>query len=137
MSNPGLPIRPTKSSPNNKLKPIRMNITVPIQKSIRFFIIMLPAFFALVKPASTIANPACIQNTNAAPIRNHTPNITLLASIIIASFIIHYRFIFFPINSGISPRSFGVPKRDFLFFFKSSFLAFHKLLSGHIMKAAS
>ena len=51
-----------------------MNITVPIQKSIRFFIMIFPVFFALVKPASTIANPACIQNTNAAPIRNHTPN---------------------------------------------------------------
>ena len=46
-----------------------MNIMVPIQKSIRFFIIMLPAFFALVKPVSTIANPHCIKNTSAAPIR--------------------------------------------------------------------
>lgn len=44
-----------------------------MQKSIRFFIMMLPAFFALVKPASTIAKPACIKNTNAAPIRNQTP----------------------------------------------------------------
>ena len=33
---------------------------------------MLPTFFALVKPASTIANPHCIKNTNAAPIRYHT-----------------------------------------------------------------
>ena len=46
---------------------------VPIQKSIRFFIKILPVFFALVNPASTIAKPACIQNTNAAPIRNQTP----------------------------------------------------------------
>ncbi len=44
-----------------------------MQKSIRFFMIMFPVFFALVKPASTIAKPACIQNTNAAPIKNHTP----------------------------------------------------------------
>jgi len=33
---------------------------------------ILPVFFALVKPASTIAKPACIQNTSAAPIKNHT-----------------------------------------------------------------
>ena len=74
ISKPGLPIKPTKSSPISKLKPMRMKVTVPIQKSIRFFIIMLPVFLALVKPASTIAKPACIQNTNAAPIRNHTAN---------------------------------------------------------------
>ena len=45
-----------------------------MQKSIRFFMMMLPVFFALVNPASTMANPACIQNTSAAPIRNHTAN---------------------------------------------------------------
>ena len=71
-SNPGFPINPTRSSPIKSPKPIRMNTTVPIQKSIRFFIMMFPVFFALVKPASTIANPACIQNTSAAPIKNHT-----------------------------------------------------------------
>ena len=42
---------------------------VPMQKSIRFFMMMLPAFFALVKPVSTMAKPACIQKTKAAPIR--------------------------------------------------------------------
>ena len=55
-------------------KPRKINTIVPIQKSIRFFIMMLPAFFALVNPVSTIANPACIKNTNAAPIRNQMPN---------------------------------------------------------------
>ena len=85
ISNPGFPINPTRSSPNNKLKPIKINTTVPIQKSIKFFIMMLPAFFALVKPASTIANPACIQNTNAAPIRNQTPNTSLSTAFIISS----------------------------------------------------
>ena len=45
-----------------------------MQKSIRFFIMILPAFFARVKPVSTIAKPACIKNTSAAPMRNHTPN---------------------------------------------------------------
>lgn len=63
-----------------------MNTTVPIQKSMRFFIRMLPVFFALVKPASTIAKPACIQKTNAAPIRNQTPKITpLISSVIVMS----------------------------------------------------
>ena len=74
MSSPGLPMRPMMSSPSRKLKPMRMNTTQPIQKSIRFFIRMLPAFLARVKPVSTMAKPACIQNTSAAPIRNHTAN---------------------------------------------------------------
>ena len=92
MSKPGLPIRPTRSSPSKRLKPIKMKVTVPIQKSIKFFIRMLPAFFALVKPASTIANPACIQNTNAAPIKNQTPNTCPLTRLIISSVIISPHF---------------------------------------------
>ena len=36
-----------------------------MQKSSRFFIMMLPAFLARVKPLSTIANPACMKNTRA------------------------------------------------------------------------
>ena len=39
---------------------------VPMQKSIRFFMMMLPAFFALVKPVSTMAKLTCIQKTKAA-----------------------------------------------------------------------
>jgi hypothetical protein len=39
---------------------------VPIEKSIMFFMMMFPAFFARVNPVSTIANPACIKNTSAA-----------------------------------------------------------------------
>ncbi len=39
---------------------------------------MLPAFFALVNPVSTIANPACIKNTSAAPIKNQTPKTSLV-----------------------------------------------------------
>ena len=79
---------PTMSSPSRRLKPIRMKTTVPIQKSIRFFIRILPAFFALVKPVSTIANPACIQNTSAAPIRNQTPNTSPFKTLKISSVII-------------------------------------------------
>ena len=45
-----------------------------MQKSIRFFIIIFPAFLALVKPLSTMAKPHCIKNTSAAPIKNQTPN---------------------------------------------------------------
>ena len=41
-----------------------------MQKSIKFFMMIFPAFFALVKPVSTMANPACIQKTSAAPIKN-------------------------------------------------------------------
>ena len=47
-----------------------MNIGVPIEKSIRFFMMMFPAFFARVNPVSTIAKPHCMKNTSAAPIRN-------------------------------------------------------------------
>jgi hypothetical protein len=32
---------------------------------------IFPAFFALVKPVSTIANPACIKNTRAAAMSTH------------------------------------------------------------------
>ena len=96
MSNPGLPMKPRTSSPNKSEKPISMNTTVPIQKSMRFFIRMLPVFFALVKPASTIAKPACIQNTNAAPIRNQTPKITpLISSVIVMSSLSCFFFHFF------------------------------------------
>ena len=46
-----------------------------MQKSIRFFMMMLPAFLARVKPVSTMAKPACIQNTSAAPIRNQNSTV--------------------------------------------------------------
>ena len=88
MSNPGFPMMPAMSSPRRRLKPIRMKTTVPIQKSIRFFIRILPAFFALVKPVSTIANPACIQNTSAGPVRNQTPNTSPFKTLKISSVII-------------------------------------------------
>ena len=38
-----------------------------MQKSIRFFMRILPVFLALVKPASHMENPACMKNTRAAP----------------------------------------------------------------------
>ncbi len=76
------------SSPNKSPKPIRMKTTVPIQKSIRFFIRILPEFFALVKPVSTMAKPACIQKTSAAPIKNQTPNTSPFTMLKISSVII-------------------------------------------------
>ena len=57
--------------PNIRPKPISQKIGVPRQKSIRFFMMILPAFFARVKPVSTIAKPACMKNTSAAPSRIH------------------------------------------------------------------
>ena len=42
-----------------------------MQKSIRFFIRMLPVFLARVKPASHMAKPACMKKTRAAPNRTH------------------------------------------------------------------
>ena len=52
---------------NIKPNPNIQKTNAPQAKSIKFFIIILPAFFALVNPVSTIANPACIKNTKAAP----------------------------------------------------------------------
>ena len=46
--------------------PISQKHGVPIQKSIIFFIRILPVFFARVSPASQSANPACIKNTKIA-----------------------------------------------------------------------
>ena len=42
-----------------------------MQKSIRFFIRILPVFLALVKPASHMEKPACMKNTSAAPSSTH------------------------------------------------------------------
>ena len=55
--------------PNMMPKPMNQKIGVPRLKSIRFFMMILPAFLARVKPVSTIAKPACMKNTSAAPSR--------------------------------------------------------------------
>ena len=55
--------------------PIAQYAIEPTEKSIRFFMIMFTAFLALVKPASTIANPACMKKTRKAAIRVHTVSI--------------------------------------------------------------
>ena len=55
--------------------------------SVKSFRKILPLFFALVKPASTIAKPACIQNTSAAPIKNQTPYTSLVIAVKISPLI--------------------------------------------------
>ena len=47
--------------PNMMPKPKIQNTGVPMQKSMRFFIKMLPVFFARVRPASHNAKPACMK----------------------------------------------------------------------------
>ena len=56
-------------APNIRPKPTSQNTGVPMEKSIRFFIRMLPEFFARVNPVSHMAKPACMKNTRAAPSR--------------------------------------------------------------------
>ena len=58
---------PPISSPNIRPKPMTQKTTVPSAKSMTFFMTMLPAFFARVRPVSTIAKPGCMKKTSAAP----------------------------------------------------------------------
>ena len=53
-------------------KPTAQNAMLPKQKSSRFFMRMLTAFFARVKPVSTMAKPACIHMTRNAAIKVQT-----------------------------------------------------------------
>ena len=79
--NLSVPIRPAASAPNMMPKPTAQNASEPSEKSIRFFIMMLAAFLARVKPVSSMAKPACIRNTSTAATRVHTVSIaTALAA---------------------------------------------------------
>src|SRR5574344_2229589 len=51
--------------------PISQYAGVPQAKSIMFFMTMLPAFLTRVMPVSTIAKPACMKYTSAAPSSSH------------------------------------------------------------------
>ena len=53
------------------LTPTAQKPIVPIEKSIRFFMMMLTAFFARVNPVSTIAKPACMKKTRNAARQVH------------------------------------------------------------------
>ena len=61
--NASVPMRLPPSDPNAKPKPTAQNARAPIAMSARFLAMMFPTFFALVRPASTRAKPACIRNT--------------------------------------------------------------------------
>ncbi len=69
---PEVPNQPVEDAPNISPKPMAQKAREPMEKSIRFFIMMLMAFLARVKPDSTRANPACIKNTRAAATRVQT-----------------------------------------------------------------
>lgn len=78
----GIPMRPKSvSSPRSSPAPRTKKPTVPRQKSIRFFIRIFAVFLARVSPASNMAKPACMKNTNAAPIKNHISHISSIADI--------------------------------------------------------
>jgi len=63
------PMNPAMSLPNMIPKPTAKKAIEPIEKSIRFFMMI---FFALVKPASTMAKPACMKKTRKAASSTHT-----------------------------------------------------------------
>lgn len=60
-----LPIQPLKLVPNMRPKPRNMKTMALMQKSRKFFMMMLMLFFARANPSSTMANPACMTNTSA------------------------------------------------------------------------
>jgi hypothetical protein len=66
---------------------------------------ILPAFFARVKPVSTMAKPHCMKNTKTAPIKNqtdisirfHTPKeMTRILQRLAEHAPLRFRFLFFP-----------------------------------------
>ena len=73
-----LPMNPKPSHPTKALpapymieKPRIQKSTEPNMKSTKFFIRMFAVFLDWVRPASTRANPGCIQNTSMAPSSTH------------------------------------------------------------------
>ena len=63
---PEVPNQPVEEAPNITPKPMAQKARDPMEKSIRFFIMILTAFLARVNPVSTMAKPACMKNTSAA-----------------------------------------------------------------------
>ena len=82
------PVVPTMGllPPNIRANPMTKKQRVPRTKSIKFFIMMLLEFFALVKPVSTIAKPACMKKTRKAAMQVHTIFNNCCTSILISSF---------------------------------------------------
>ncbi len=66
------PTSPPKAlAPNIKPKPHIQKMIEPNRKSTTFFITMLTAFLARVKPHSTSVKPACMKNTKKAAKQTH------------------------------------------------------------------
>ena len=63
----GVPMMPLMSGPNIRPKPTIQKAGVPRAKSMTFFMTMLPAFLARVRPVSHMAKPGCMKKTSAAP----------------------------------------------------------------------
>ncbi len=89
ISNPGFPISPIISSPSTG-ETNQENVQAGTHtESISVRHENMTGILCSVNPAATIANPACIQNTSAAPIRNQTPytcpliTLTNISSVII------------------------------------------------------
>ena len=68
----GVPMKPPMSVPNMSPKPTIQKAGVPNAKSMTFFMTILPAFLARVRPVSHMAKPGCIKNTSAAPSSTQT-----------------------------------------------------------------
>ena len=92
------PKRPVPA-PNIMPKPMSQKQGVPMQKSIRFFIRMLPVFLARVKPASHMEKPACMKKTSAAPNRTQMV-LTELNSIVVSSYFCVFSRRVFHIKEG-------------------------------------
>src|SRR5690554_7275210 len=67
---------------------MNQNNMVPIEKSIRFLVRMLAVFLERENPASTIANPACINITKKVAVSTHILLIEMFNSSIVYSSLI-------------------------------------------------
>ena len=64
-----MPNHPVPVAPNISPKPMAQKASEPMEKSMRFFIMMFTAFLARVNPDSTRAKPACMKKTRQAATR--------------------------------------------------------------------
>ena len=73
-----VPMMPLRESPNMRPKPSTKKQMAPTPKSAKFFIVMLAAFLARVRPHSTRAKPGCMNMTSMAPTMVQTVSTALL-----------------------------------------------------------
>ena len=77
------PIKPPNlSAPYMNPHPIIQNTIEPMQKSMRFFMMIFVAFFALVSPVSTRAKPACMKNTRDPVSISHSMSMAFVKSFV-------------------------------------------------------